>query len=128
MLPGVQHTAQQPAQPLCAQIISALSELAIPHFTSAAIFAAAEAKQQGSFTVHLQQLLVRAGSGLAAARCPRLFHSRTWCTMQAVSLSYGICAGLRGFFFSLLNTELIQKLRRALIRAALLVHGTLATS
>ena len=31
--------------------------------------------------------------------------------LQCVSLSYGICAGLRGFFFSLLNTELIQKLR-----------------
>lgn len=31
--------------------------------------------------------------------------------VQIVSLSYGTCAGLRGFFFSLLNTELIQKLR-----------------
>ena len=33
--------------------------------------------------------------------------------LQAVSISYGVCAGLRGFFFSLLNTELIQTLRYA---------------
>ena len=42
----------------CVQMISALSELSIPHFTSAAIFAAAEAKNRSAFTVHLQQLLV----------------------------------------------------------------------
>ena len=40
------------------QMISALSELAIPHFTSASIFAATEAKQQHVFNHHLKQLLV----------------------------------------------------------------------
>ena len=46
-------------------MISALSELAIPHFTSASIFAAAEAKQRHTFDAHLKKLLVRSALMIA---------------------------------------------------------------
>ncbi|KAK9812558.1 hypothetical protein WJX73_008602 [Symbiochloris irregularis] len=76
---------------LC-MVISALAELSIPHFTSACIFAAAGKQAPESF-YSLLRILV------------------------AVSLSYGIFAGLRGFCFSLLNTTLIQNLRAELFRS-----------
>ena len=53
-------------------MISALSELAIPHFTSASIFAATEAKQRVVFNHHLKQLLVGGSWEHAVLRFSRL--------------------------------------------------------
>ena len=35
--------------------------------------------------------------------------------MQVLSVSYGVFAGLRGFLISILNTDLIQNLRCAML-------------
>lgn len=68
------------------QVLAAASELAIPHFVSASIFAITKANSRDLFKRNVQILAVMA-------------------------FSYGIFAGLRGFCFSLLNTDLIQRLR-----------------
>ena len=68
------------------QILAAVSELAIPHYVSATIFAVTKANSKGLFNHNIKLLAVMA-------------------------FSYGTFAGLRGFCFSLLNTDLIQRLR-----------------
>ena len=63
-----------------------MSELAIPHFVSASIFA------------------------LNKVNSAELF-KRNLTLLATMAFSYGIFAGLRGYFFSLLNIDLIQRLR-----------------
>lgn len=70
------------------QILAAVSELTIPHYVSATIFAVTKANSRGLFNQNIKLLAVMA-------------------------FSYGTFAGLRGFCFSLLNTHLIQRLRLA---------------
>ncbi|KAA6417134.1 MAG: ABC transporter B family member chloroplastic-like [Trebouxia sp. A1-2] len=69
-----------------AQVLAAASELAIPHYVSASIFAITKANSKTLFKRNVQLL-------------------------ATMAFSYGIFAGLRGFCFSLLNTDLIQRLR-----------------
>ena len=68
------------------QVLAAASELAIPHYVSATIFAVTKANSKDLFAKNIRWLAVMA-------------------------FSYGTFAGLRGFCFSLLNTDLIQRLR-----------------
>lgn len=75
-------------------VLAAGSELAIPHFVSASIFAITKANSKALFKRNVQVLAIMA-------------------------FSYGIFAGLRGFCFSLLNTDLIQRLRGELFGALL---------
>ncbi|DBA70277.1 TPA: hypothetical protein ACH3X2_012175 [Trebouxia sp. C0005] len=67
-------------------VLAAASELAIPHYVSASIFAITKANSKTLFKRNVQLL-------------------------ATMAFSYGIFAGLRGFCFSLLNTDLIQRLR-----------------
>ncbi|CAL8468057.1 g7596 [Coccomyxa elongata] len=69
--------------------IAALSELAIPHFTTATIFSVTESGSSVKFYQNVKLLAV-------------------------LSVMYGFFAGLRGFLISLLNTDLIQNLRSEL--------------
>eukprot|EP00891_Asterochloris_glomerata_P008581 jgi/Astpho2/8581/e_gw1.00126.12.1_t len=74
--------------------LAAMSELAIPHFVSASIFA------------------------LNKANSAELF-KRNLTLLATMAFSYGIFAGLRGYLFSLLNIDLIQRLRGELFGALL---------
>ena len=67
-------------------MISALSELAIPHFTSASIFAAAEAKQRHVFDRNLKHLLVRAYL-LNRYHCS----TNSWHSARGGTAPHGLC-------------------------------------
>ena len=101
--------------------MAALSELAIPHFTTATIFSVAQGGSDVKFYANVKLLAVSAQIGSLMLPCYAQVAAAGWeCTgdpcmlgAQVLSVMYGLFAGLRGFLISLLNTDLIQNLRCA---------------
>ena len=118
---------------LCWQVMASLSELAIPHLTSASIFAVTKAGSESLFRHNVKLLCVRPPPRLlcicamTTLRMRRKVFERmhlskfamnatasSSCVMhmslhvQAFAVCYGVTAGLRGYLFSLINADLIQ--------------------
>lgn len=67
-------------------VAAAAAELAIPHYITAAVFSAARERSERLFAANLSLLL-------------------------ASTAAYAGCAAIRGWLFSMLNTNLLQRLR-----------------
>ena len=122
------------------QAVAALTELAIPHFTTRTIFSVANLGSEAKFYMNVKILAVslqvlscqcswsmcvhevqHSGQNqfdfISQGLSPANLNSISWHTdssVQVLSVSYGLFAGLRGFLISLLNTQLIQNLRQDL--------------
>jgi hypothetical protein len=108
------------------QTLAALAELLIPHFVSASIFSVANNLPASTFHHNVKMLAV-SSSGASPARVSTCVKS-SWLLdvapgrlsscdqlvlggVQAFAFSYGVCAGVRGFLFSILSTRLMEQLR-----------------